>query len=96
MISTSSSAISSATTSEPSELTFLKEAFQQLWDYSSPAWAGFRAQKVISSGVVGRPQQQSQSQHEKSYGLRTCRVLELSLYHLLVKLPEPETAPDSF
>jgi len=78
----------------------LKEAFQQLWDYNSPAWAGkflddwcrqlrrsriehmkkisrsvrqhrelihtcFRAQKLLSSGVVGGPEEQSQSHHEK-------------------------------
>src|SRR5437868_15327927 len=78
----------------------LKEAFQQLWDYNSPAWAGkflddwcrqvmrsriepmkniarslrqqrelilnyFRAQKLLSSGVVEGLEQQGQSHHEK-------------------------------
>jgi len=38
--STSGCAISSATTSRPSVPNLLKEAFQQLWEYSSPAWAG--------------------------------------------------------
>jgi transposase len=87
----------------------LKEAFQQLWDYNSPAWAGkflddwcrqvmrsriepmktiarslrqhrelilnyFRAQKLLSSGVVE--------------GLNN---IELALYHSLGKLPEPES-----
>ena len=27
--------------------------------------------------------------HEKIYGFRTFRVLELALYHSLAKLPEP-------
>ena len=93
----------------------LKEAFQQLWEYNSPAWAGkfldawcrqtvrsriepmkkiarslrqhrevilnyFRAQKLISSGVVE--------------GLNTYRVLELALYHSLGKLPEPVSTHD--
>ena len=92
----------------------LKEAFQQLWDANSPAWAGkfldewcrqtmrsriepmkkiarslrthrelilnyLRAQKLLSSGVVG-----------------IYRVLELALYHSLGKLPEPESTHDFF
>jgi transposase len=99
----------------------LKEAFQQLWDYTSPAWAGkfldqwcrqtlrsriepmkkiarslrqhrelilnyFRAQKLISSGVV----------EGLNNGFRTFRVLELALYHSLGKLPEPESTHDFF
>jgi hypothetical protein len=32
----------------------------------------------------------------KSYGFRTYRVLELALYHLLGKLPEPESTHDFF
>jgi hypothetical protein len=32
----------------------------------------------------------------KSYGFRTCRVLELVLYHSLGKLPEPELTRDFF
>ncbi len=32
----------------------------------------------------------------KSYGFRTYRVLELSLYHSLGKLPEPECTHDFF
>jgi transposase len=96
----------------------LKEAFQQLWDYSSPSWAGkfldewrrqtmrsriepmnkiarslrqhrelilnyFRAQKMISSGVVEGLNNKAKVTLRKSYGFRTYRVLELSLYHSL-------------
>ena len=32
----------------------------------------------------------------KSYGFRTFRCLELALYHLLEKLPEPESTYDFF
>src|ERR1700752_430732 len=84
----------------------LKEAFQQLWDYNSPAWAGkflddwcrqvmrsriepmkkiarslrrhrelilnyFRAQKLLSSGVVEGLNNKAKAIIRKSYGLRT-------------------------
>jgi len=118
----------------------IKEAFQQLWDYNSPAWAAkfldewcrqtmrsriepmkkiarslrqhrelilnyFRAQKLISSGVVEGLNNKAKVTMRKSYGFRTFRVLELALYHSLGKLPEPESkimaqcsalAPDLF
>jgi len=107
----------------------LKEAFQQLWDYSSPAWAGkfldewchqtmrsriepmkkiarslrqhlelilnyFRAQKLISSGVVEGLNNKAKVTMRKSYGFRIYRVLELALYHSLGMLPEPESTHD--
>src|SRR5690242_18209492 len=109
----------------------LKEAFQQLWDYNSPGWAGkfldewcrqtmrppiepmkkiarslrqhrelilnyFRAQKLISSGVVEGLNNKAKVTMRKSYGFRTYRVLELALYHSLGKLPEPELTHDFF
>ena len=109
----------------------LKEAFQQLWDYNSPSWAGkfldewcrqtmrsriepmkkiarslrqhrelilnyFRAQKLISSGVVEGLNNKAKVTMRKSYGFRTYRVLELALYHSLGKLPEPELTHDFF
>jgi transposase len=87
----------------------LKEAFQQLWEYNSPAWAGkfldewcrqtmrsriepmkkiarslrqhrelilnyFRAQKLISSGVVEGLNNKAKVTMRKSYGSRTYRV----------------------
>ena len=109
----------------------LKEAFQQLWDYSSPSCAGkfrdewcrqtmrsriepmkkiapslrqhrelilncFRAQKMISSGVVEGLKNKAKVTLRKSCGFRTYRMLELSLYHSLGKLPEPECTHDFF
>ena len=109
----------------------LKEAFQQLWDYNSPTWAGrfldewrrqvmrsriepmkkiarslrvhrelilnyFRAQKLLSSGVVEGLNNKAKVTMRKSYGFRTFRVLELALYHSLGKLPEPECTHEFF
>jgi len=109
----------------------LKEAFQQLWDYNSPTWAGkfldewcrqvmrsriepmkkiarslrqhrelilnyFRAQKLLSSGVVEGLNNKAKLTMRKSYGFRTFRTLELALYHSLGKLPEPESTHDFF
>ena len=109
----------------------LKEAFQQLWDYNSAAWAGkfldewcrhtmrsrieplkkmarslrehrelilnyFRAKKTISSGTVEGLNNKAKVTMRKSYGFRTFRVLELSLYHALGKLPEPESTHNFF
>lgn len=109
----------------------LKEAFQQLWDYNSPTWAGkfldewcrqvmrsriepmkkiarsmrehrelilnyFRAQKLLSSGVVEGLNNKAKVTMRKSYGFRTFRCLELALYHSLGKLPEPESTHKFF
>ena len=109
----------------------LKEAFQQLWDYNSAAWAGkfldewcrqtmrsridpmkkiarslrqhrelilnyFRAQKLISSGVVEGLNNKAKVTMRKSYGFRTFHVLEMALYHSLGKLPEPEVTHEFF
>jgi len=109
----------------------LKEAFQQLWDYTSVAWAGkfldewchqtmrsriepmkriarslrqhrelilnyFRAQKLISSGVVEGLNNKAKVTMRKSYGFRTFHVLEMALYHSLGKLPEPEVTHEFF
>jgi len=109
----------------------LKEAFQQLWDYNSPTWAGqfldewcrqtmrsriepmkkiarslrqhrelilnyFRAQKLLSSGVVEGLNNKAKVTIRKSYGFRTFRCLELALYHSLGKLPEPESTHEFF
>jgi len=109
----------------------LKEAFQQLWDYNAPYWAGefldewcrqvmrsriepmkkiarslrdhrelilnyFRAQKLLSSGVVEGLNNKAKVTMRKAYGFRTFRTLELALYHSLGKLPEPESTHEFF
>jgi len=109
----------------------LNEAFQQLWDCNSPAWAGkflddrcrqvmrsriepmkniarslrqhrelilnyFRAQKLLSRGVVEGLNNKAKVTMRKSYGFRTFCCLELALYHSLGKLPEPESTHEFF
>jgi len=56
----------------------------------------FRAQKLISSGVVEGLNNKAKVTMRKSYGFRTYRVLELALYHTAGKLPEPDSTHDFF
>lgn len=56
----------------------------------------FRAQKLLSSGVVEGLNNKAKVTMGKSYGFRTFRALELALYHPLGKLPEPESTHDFF
>ncbi len=56
----------------------------------------FRAQKLLSSGVVEGLNNKAKVTIRRSYGFRTFRVLELALYHSLGKLPEPESTHDFF
>jgi transposase len=56
----------------------------------------FRAQKLLSSGVVEGLNNKAKLTMRKSYGFRTFRTLELALYHTLGKLPEPESTHDFF
>ena len=56
----------------------------------------FRAQKLLSSGVVEGLNNKAKVTMRKSYGFRTYPVLELALYHSLGKLPEPEFTHDFF
>ena len=56
----------------------------------------FRAQKLISSGVVEGLNNKAKVTMRKSYGFRTFGVLEMTLYHSLGKLPEPESTHDFF
>ena len=51
----------------------------------------FRAQKLLSSGVVEGLNNKAKATVRESCVLRTYRVLELALYHSLGKLPEPES-----
>lgn len=52
----------------------------------------FRARKAFSSGVVEGLNNKAKVNMRKSYGFRTFRILETSLYHTLGKLPEPQLA----
>jgi transposase len=56
----------------------------------------FKAQELISSGVVEGLNNKAKVAMRKSYGFRTYRVLELAFYRSLGKLPEPESTHDFF
>src|SRR5438045_4808485 len=56
----------------------------------------FRAQKLLSSGVVEGLNHKAKVTMRKPYGFRTFRCLELALYHSLGKLPEPESTHEFF
>jgi transposase len=56
----------------------------------------FRAQKLISSGVVEGLNNKAKVTMRKSYGFRTFHALEMALYHSLGKLPEPEVTHEFF
>jgi len=49
----------------------------------------FRAEKQFSSGVIGGLNNKAKVTLRKAYNYRTFRIAELSLYHVLGKLPEP-------
>lgn len=50
----------------------------------------FRAKKAFSSGVVEGLNNKAKVTMRKAYGYKTYEMLELSLYHVLGKLPEPQ------
>jgi Transposase len=56
----------------------------------------FRAQKLVTSGVVEGLNNKPKVTMRKSYGFRTFRCLEPALYHSLGKLPEPESTHHLF
>lgn len=50
----------------------------------------FRARKSFSSGIVEGLNNKAKVTMRKAYGFLTFRMLELALYHVLGKLPEPK------
>jgi len=52
----------------------------------------FKAKKQFSSGVIEGLNNKANVTMRKAYGYRTFRIAELSLYHVLGKLPEPKLA----
>jgi transposase len=52
----------------------------------------FRARKQFSSGVIEGLNNKAKVTLRKAYGYRTFRIAELSLYHVLGRLPEPKLA----
>lgn len=56
----------------------------------------FRARKDFSSGVIEGLNNKAKVTMRKAYGYRTFKVAELSLYHVLAKLPEPKLAHEFY
>ena len=52
----------------------------------------FRARKEFSSGIIEGLNNKAKVTMRKAYGYRTFRIAELSLYHVLGRLPEPKLA----
>ncbi|EQD58659.1 transposase IS204/IS1001/IS1096/IS1165 family protein, partial [mine drainage metagenome] len=50
----------------------------------------FRARKQFSSGIVEGLNNKAKVTMRKAYGFQTFEMLELALYHVLGKLPEPK------
>jgi transposase len=74
----------------------LKKIARSLRQYRELILNYFRAQRLISSGVVEGLNNKAKVTMRKSCGFRTYRVLELALYHSHGKLPEPESTHDFF
>lgn len=56
----------------------------------------FHARKQFSSGIVEGLNNKAKVTMRKAYGYRTFRIAEVSLYHVLGKLPEPQLAHKFF
>jgi transposase len=50
----------------------------------------FRAKKMFSSGIIEGLNNKAKVTMRKAYGYRTFHIAEISLYHTLGKLPEPQ------
>lgn len=74
----------------------MKKIARSMRDHRELILNYFRAQKLLSSGVVEGLNNKAKVTMRKSYGFRTYRVLELALYHSLGKLPEPDSTHDFF
>jgi len=51
----------------------------------------FRAKGEISSGAVEGLNNKIRVVTRRSYGFRTCKAMEMALYHTLGRLPEPKS-----
>jgi len=74
----------------------MKKIARSLRDHRELILNYFRAQKLLSGGVVEGRNNKAKVTMRKSYGFRTFRCLELALYHSHGKLPEPGATHDSF
>src|SRR5258706_10229442 len=78
-----------AATTMRSRIEPMKKIARSLRNHRELILNYFRAQKLLSSGVVAGLNNKAKVTMRKSYDICTYRVLELALYHSLGKLPEP-------
>ena len=79
-----------------SQIEPMKKVARTLHNHRELLLNYFKARKQFSSGVVEGLNNKAKVTMRKAYGYRTFRVLELSFYHSLAKLPEPELAHKVF
>ena len=76
-----------------SRLEPMKEVARMLRNHRELILNWFRAKGEISNGIVEGLNGKAKVTIRKSYGYRTFRVMEISLYHSLGQLPSPEKIP---
>jgi transposase len=74
-----------------SRLPSLKKVAATLTEHRQILLNYFRAKKAFSSGIVEGLNNKVKLTFRKSYGFRTAKAREIALYHVLGKLPEPQT-----
>ena len=73
-----------------SRLDPMKEVARMLRAHRDLILNWFRARGQFSSGVVEGFNGKARVITKRAYGFRTCRALEVALYHALGDLPEPK------
>jgi len=68
----------------------MKKVAQTLRNHRELILNWFRAKGAVSAGTVEGLNNKVKLTTRKSYGFRTCEAIEISLYHNLGRLPEPE------
>lgn len=73
-----------------SRLEPMKKVARRLRAHEDRLLNGFQAKGEISSGAVEGLNDKIRVGARRSYGFRTCKAMEIALYHTLGRLPEPE------
>lgn len=79
-----------------SKLEPMKKVVKTIRNHKSLILNWFEAKNEISLGAVEGQNNKAKVVIRKSYGFRTAKVLEISLYHKLGKLPVPKLAHEYF
>jgi len=79
-----------------SKIDSLKKFVATLWNHRALLLNHFRAKKAFSRGIAESLNNKANVTMRKAYGYRTYKMLELSLYHMLGKLPVAGTQAQIF